>query len=113
MRTPKFSIAAGLAIAAVLALSACGQAGPLYLPDTESSHKNKAIRRDKRAAAQGPTPGATPAENDNGGTTPAGNGAATPTAISPKVDVPAANPPANPAADSAPNPSPNSTPASP
>jgi predicted small lipoprotein YifL len=113
MRTQKFLIPAGLAIAAVLALSACGQAGPLYLPDSESSHKNKAIRRDKRAAAQGPAPDASPAENDNGSAAPGTNGPASPKVDAPTAPASAANPAENSDADLAPNPSSNSTPASP
>ena len=84
----------GVAFALMLALSGCGQKGPLYLPDKNAS----VVTRPAGAGATTPapsTPGATPAETPQtaptGGASPseslpqqAPSGTAAPTVVPPK-----------------------------
>ncbi|MDB5987126.1 MAG: hypothetical protein JWR16_2179 [Nevskia sp.] len=95
MNPPKFQVAAVCAIAATLLLSACGQAGPLYLPDRDS-HKNKSLKRDQRAKATGTArvPASTGDDDDAApATTPAVPQSSAPAAASPVVQ-PEQSPPA-------------------
>ena len=97
MRKLKIQLAAALASAAMLLLGACGQAGPLYLPD-QGTHKNKSLKREQRAKTAGTTPA--PVSDDASGTAAPANSPA------PSSPTPAAPSPSSPPV-AAPNQPPN------